>query len=54
MRIFVSSIFNRSLSVFVQGNSFDELPEKLIGTVRISRLELSKAVSPYPEKDKTA
>lgn len=41
------------MAFLVQGNSVDELPEKLIGTVRISRLELSKAVSPYPEKDWT-
>ena len=44
-------LFSLTQCVFVQGNSLDELPEKLIGTVRISRLELSKAISPYPDKD---
>ncbi|KAH7297228.1 hypothetical protein KP509_26G060300 [Ceratopteris richardii] len=39
------------MAFLVQGNTVDELPERLIGTVRISRLELSKAVSPYSDKD---
>ncbi|MCO5606865.1 hypothetical protein L7F22_061056 [Adiantum nelumboides] len=39
------------MAFLVQGNATEELPEKLIGTIRISRLELSKAVSPYPDKD---
>lgn len=39
------------MAFLIQGNSMEELPERLIGTVRISRLELSKAVSPFPDKD---
>lgn len=34
------------IAFLVQANSIEELPERLIGTVRISRLELSSAVPP--------
>jgi hypothetical protein len=30
----------------LQGNRMDELPERLIGSVRVSHLQLSSAVSP--------
>jgi len=32
-----------------QANTEEELPEKLLGTVRISNLEMQKAVLPPPE-----
>lgn len=33
----------------LQANTEEELPEKLLGTVRISNLEMQKAVLPPPE-----
>eukprot|EP00249_Psilotum_nudum_P019346 c27207_g1_i1 orf=227-2404(+) len=39
------------MAFLVQGNYTDELPEQLIGTVRVSRLGLSKAVSPCLDLD---
>jgi len=35
----------------VQGNGMDELPERLIGAVRVSHLSLASAISPPPEAD---
>lgn len=32
--------------MYSQGNTFDELPERLIGAVRVSHIELSSAVVP--------
>lgn len=37
------------MAFLVQGNSMDELPEHLIGALRVSRLELSSAVVPSLE-----
>uniref|UniRef100_A0A0D6QSV2 START domain-containing protein n=1 Tax=Araucaria cunninghamii TaxID=56994 RepID=A0A0D6QSV2_ARACU len=37
------------MAFLVQGNSIDELPERLIGAVRVSHLELSSAVVPSLE-----
>ncbi|BBN19009.1 hypothetical protein MPTK1_8g07260 [Marchantia polymorpha subsp. ruderalis] len=37
------------MAFLVQGNSTEELPEHLIGAVRISQLELSAAMTPPPE-----
>ncbi|KAJ6814072.1 protein ENHANCED DISEASE RESISTANCE 2-like [Iris pallida] len=34
------------MAFLVQGNTFDELPERLIGAVRVSHLELSSAIVP--------
>jgi hypothetical protein len=34
------------MAFLVQGNRMDELPERLIGSVRVSHLQLSSAVSP--------
>eukprot|EP01018_Ginkgo_biloba_P007629 Gb_17513 [translate_table: standard] len=39
------------MAFLVQGNSMEELPERLIGAVRISRLELSSAVVPSLDAD---
>lgn len=39
------------MAFLVQGNVMEELPERLIGAVRISRLELAKAISPYPDTE---
>jgi hypothetical protein len=36
-------------SCVLQGNSMDELPERLIGSVRVSHLELLSAISPSME-----
>lgn len=35
----------------MQGNTPEELPERLIGAVRISHLELSSALEPREEDD---
>ncbi|CAK9190399.1 unnamed protein product [Sphagnum jensenii] len=37
------------MAFLVQGNSMDELPERLIGSVRVSHLELLSAISPSME-----
>ena len=35
----------------LQGNGMDELPERLIGAVRVSHLSLASATPPLPEVD---
>ncbi|CAI9762562.1 unnamed protein product [Fraxinus pennsylvanica] len=40
-----------SLAFLVQASTIDELPERLIGAVRISHLELSSAFVPILESD---
>jgi hypothetical protein len=37
------------MAFLVQSNSMDELPERLIGSVRVSHLELLSAISPSKE-----
>lgn len=39
------------MAFLVQGNTPDELPERLIGAVRISHLELKTAVDPKLDPD---
>ncbi|GKB82391.1 enhanced disease resistance 2-like protein, partial [Tanacetum coccineum] len=39
------------MAFLVQGNTTDELPERLIGAVRVSHLELSSAIVPKLESD---
>ncbi|XP_020260698.1 protein ENHANCED DISEASE RESISTANCE 2-like [Asparagus officinalis] len=42
------------MAFLVQGNTFDELPERLIGAVRVSHIELSSAIVPVlDDKSKT-
>ncbi|XP_008813630.1 LOW QUALITY PROTEIN: protein ENHANCED DISEASE RESISTANCE 2-like [Phoenix dactylifera] len=42
------------MAFLVQGNTFDELPERLIGAVRVSHVELSSAVVPVLESGPSA
>ncbi|XP_059641226.1 protein ENHANCED DISEASE RESISTANCE 2 [Cornus florida] len=39
------------MAFLVQGNSMDELPERLMGAVRVSHIELSSAIVPKLEPD---
>jgi hypothetical protein len=34
----------------IQANTLDELPERLIGAVRVSHIELSSAITPILEE----
>ncbi|CAI0418799.1 unnamed protein product [Linum tenue] len=44
--IFSSTLLEVTVMQFVQANATDELPERLIGAVRVSHIELSSAIVP--------
>lgn len=49
--LFKLSQANGVISICYQANTVDELPERLIGAVRVSHIELKSAIVPNLDQD---